>query len=95
MDIEPAIPPDAMPAAREALDQEGGQASVFKNLSFLPDTAARLGVWDSLADVVRTAASSMDIGNTQSKEDMSEEKSESDGGLLSLEDDYYFQYPNR
>uniref|UniRef100_A0A7S0DF13 Uncharacterized protein n=1 Tax=Amorphochlora amoebiformis TaxID=1561963 RepID=A0A7S0DF13_9EUKA len=27
MDIEPAIPPDAMPAAREALDQEGGQAS--------------------------------------------------------------------
>uniref|UniRef100_A0A7S0DF59 Uncharacterized protein n=1 Tax=Amorphochlora amoebiformis TaxID=1561963 RepID=A0A7S0DF59_9EUKA len=31
MDIEPAIPPDAMPAAREALDQEGGQASGQQN----------------------------------------------------------------
>ncbi|GAB5354995.1 hypothetical protein AAMO2058_000167700 [Amorphochlora amoebiformis] len=35
----------------------------------------------------------MDIGNTQSKEDMSEEKSESDGGLLSLEDDYTSNTP--
>ncbi|GAB5368761.1 hypothetical protein AAMO2058_001347700 [Amorphochlora amoebiformis] len=34
----------------------------------------------------------MDIGNSQSKEDMSEEKSESDGGLLSLEDDYTVIY---
>ncbi|GAB5356350.1 hypothetical protein AAMO2058_000283000 [Amorphochlora amoebiformis] len=78
-------------ATRSALIESEG--FVFKNLSFLPDTAARLGVWDSLSDVVRTAASSMDIGNTQSKEDMSEEKSESDGGLLSLEDDYTSNTP--
>ncbi|GAB5372350.1 hypothetical protein AAMO2058_001657900 [Amorphochlora amoebiformis] len=35
----------------------------------------------------------MDIGNCPSKEDMSEEKSESDGGLLSLEDDYTSNTP--